>query len=79
MIAGRRIAPKPLLQPVGSMKQRIVLLSCPRDEPDSPQAMDEWQSTYYVVSRIQRLPAAKHHLQRSGWLRRIFGRKTALG
>src|ERR1044072_2499890 len=47
--------------------------------PDSPQAMDEWQGAYYILSCIRRLSAAKHHVQRLGRLLRIFGGDTALG
>src|SRR5438477_13109946 len=38
-----RIAPKLLLEPEGTMKERIVLLGCPWLEPDSPQTLQGTQ------------------------------------
>jgi hypothetical protein len=40
VIASGRIAPKPLLEPEGGMKKRIVLLGRPWHEPDSPKAIE---------------------------------------
>ena len=39
VIAGGRVGPTSFLEPVRSIKERIVLLGCSRDEPDSPQTI----------------------------------------
>src|SRR3954468_15435488 len=80
MVGKGRIAPYPMLDPEGRMRQRIVLLRCTEVEPDARQAMNRLKlgagDVLVIVPQQPTVPGGlvrcerrkeKRHANQPGW------------